>query len=285
MGADPPSDPFVAQELVETAYHVLWELVHVFFEHRGPARRARRAGPRPRHAARRASSTRSSPSARTTSTRCSPTCAPRRWRRRARSARCATQTLTEGARDAAWPPRRSCAGASTHGGTLLALGNGGSATDAMDAVADLRDSPRAGADERRPTCASRRGQSSLARPPRARPDRGPGDPDRDRQRRRRRGDVRAAGDRVRRARRRAAGVLDQRRLAERDRGAGRGAAARAASRSRSSATTAVAIAAERPRRPRDRDALGAHPAHPGGAGERLARAARADRAGPGRRRP
>jgi D-sedoheptulose 7-phosphate isomerase len=33
---DPPSDdPFVCQELVETLYHVLWELVHVFFEHRG----------------------------------------------------------------------------------------------------------------------------------------------------------------------------------------------------------------------------------------------------------
>ena len=32
----PPSDdPFVRQELVETTYHVLWELVHVFFEHRG----------------------------------------------------------------------------------------------------------------------------------------------------------------------------------------------------------------------------------------------------------
>jgi D-sedoheptulose 7-phosphate isomerase len=28
-------DPFVKQELVETLYHVLWELVHVFFEHRG----------------------------------------------------------------------------------------------------------------------------------------------------------------------------------------------------------------------------------------------------------
>ena len=28
-------DPFVRQELVETLYHVLWELVHVFFEHRG----------------------------------------------------------------------------------------------------------------------------------------------------------------------------------------------------------------------------------------------------------
>ncbi|MGZ4272099.1 MAG: SIS domain-containing protein [Solirubrobacteraceae bacterium] len=33
---EPPSaDPFVRQELAETTYHVLWELVHVFFEHRG----------------------------------------------------------------------------------------------------------------------------------------------------------------------------------------------------------------------------------------------------------
>ncbi len=31
----PTSDPFIRQELVETLYHVLWELVHVFFEHRG----------------------------------------------------------------------------------------------------------------------------------------------------------------------------------------------------------------------------------------------------------
>ena len=28
-------DAFVRQELIETLYHVLWELVHVFFEHRG----------------------------------------------------------------------------------------------------------------------------------------------------------------------------------------------------------------------------------------------------------
>ena len=28
-------DPFVRQELAETLYHVLWELVHVFFDHRG----------------------------------------------------------------------------------------------------------------------------------------------------------------------------------------------------------------------------------------------------------
>ncbi|MGN6170737.1 MAG: hypothetical protein ACTHQQ_21600, partial [Solirubrobacteraceae bacterium] len=33
---EPPSeDAFVRQELAETHYHVLWELVHVFFEHRG----------------------------------------------------------------------------------------------------------------------------------------------------------------------------------------------------------------------------------------------------------
>jgi D-sedoheptulose 7-phosphate isomerase len=31
----PVDDPPVRQELVETLYHVLWELVHVFFEHRG----------------------------------------------------------------------------------------------------------------------------------------------------------------------------------------------------------------------------------------------------------
>src|SRR5215210_5280546 len=32
----PPSeDPFVRQEVTETLYHLLWELVHVFFEHRG----------------------------------------------------------------------------------------------------------------------------------------------------------------------------------------------------------------------------------------------------------
>ena len=36
VGVRPPDgDPFVRQELVETLYHVLWELVHVFFDHRG----------------------------------------------------------------------------------------------------------------------------------------------------------------------------------------------------------------------------------------------------------
>ncbi|MDP9228647.1 MAG: phosphoheptose isomerase, partial [Actinomycetota bacterium] len=31
----PDDDPFVGQEIAELAYHVLWELVHVFFDHRG----------------------------------------------------------------------------------------------------------------------------------------------------------------------------------------------------------------------------------------------------------
>lgn len=33
--AVPSDDPFVVQEVQETTYHVLWELVHVFFEHPG----------------------------------------------------------------------------------------------------------------------------------------------------------------------------------------------------------------------------------------------------------
>jgi D-sedoheptulose 7-phosphate isomerase len=31
----PASDPFVVQETHETLYHILWELVHIFFEHEG----------------------------------------------------------------------------------------------------------------------------------------------------------------------------------------------------------------------------------------------------------
>ncbi len=34
-GGESVLDPFVRQEMAETAYHLLWELVHVFFEHRG----------------------------------------------------------------------------------------------------------------------------------------------------------------------------------------------------------------------------------------------------------
>jgi D-sedoheptulose 7-phosphate isomerase len=134
-GAD---DPFVAQELVETTYHVLWELVHVFFEHRGLLE-GRTGGSSHdtgasrflypflaeaehdldavladvRHSAR-------AKAAEVTALRA------------ATIARCAVDI--EGAAAAL----RACFAA---GGTVLALGNGGSATDAMDLVADLRAPP------------------------------------------------------------------------------------------------------------------------------------------------
>ena len=66
------------------------------------------------------------------------------------------------------------------GGRLLALGNGGSATDAMDVVADFRFPP-----------------DPAGRAAGARPDRGRRDPDRDRERHRDRGDLLAPGDRPR----------------------------------------------------------------------------------------
>ena len=86
------------QELVETLYHVLWELVHVFFEHRGLLEgREARAGPRhrrvelPLSVPRRAGAATSRRSSRTCAARCSPrrrrsaSCASRRWPRTRRS--------------------------------------------------------------------------------------------------------------------------------------------------------------------------------------------------------
>ena len=146
------------------------------------------------------------------------------------------------------------------GGRLLALGNGGSATDAMDVGRRLR-----GAAARQ----------RLARAPRARPHRGHGDPHRDRQRHRRRGDLRAPGDRLRA---RAATSL----LALSTSGNSLNViAALGEARRRGLRTIALVgydggrVAAEGARRPRRRHALAAHPAHPGGAGDRLPRAARA----------
>ena len=71
----PTDDPFVAQELVETLYHLLWELVHVFFDHRGLLE-GRTEGT-VHDPARPAFSIPSWASARTTSTPCWTTCAAR----------------------------------------------------------------------------------------------------------------------------------------------------------------------------------------------------------------
>jgi D-sedoheptulose 7-phosphate isomerase len=143
----PSEDPFIRQELIETLYHVLWELVHVFFEHRGllagrEARRGHDAG---------------------ASSFLYPFLAEREdnldevlddVRRSAlmkaeEIGELRAQTLTDNQEvlvAAAIALREGLEG----GGRLLAIGNGGSATDAMDAVADFRNG-----------CASGRGWPAL----------------------------------------------------------------------------------------------------------------------------
>jgi D-sedoheptulose 7-phosphate isomerase len=132
---EPPSqDPFVRQELVETLYHVLWELVHVFFEHRGllegrTERRSHDAG---------------------ASSFLYPFLAEREddldavladVRESALMKAAEVQALRVATLHDAAPELAEAAAAMRSsfeaGGRLLALGNGGSATDATDVVADF----------------------------------------------------------------------------------------------------------------------------------------------------
>jgi D-sedoheptulose 7-phosphate isomerase len=136
---EPPSDdPFVRQELVETLYHVLWELVHVFFEHRGLLE-GRTAGTVHDAGA---------------SGFLYPFLAERETGLDAviEDVRASVlmkaeeigalrrQTLTE-AGEELQAAAATLRGAFAAGGRVLALGNGGSATDAMDVVADFRTPP------------------------------------------------------------------------------------------------------------------------------------------------
>ena len=134
-------DPFVAQELTETLYHVLWELVHVFFDHRGLLE-GRAAKPVHDSGA---------------SSFLYPFLGEQEHDLEAIVADVArsvllksqevgalrAQTLGEGSTEL-----MACAvvirDSLQHGGQLLALGNGGSATDAMDLVADFRAPLRGG---------------------------------------------------------------------------------------------------------------------------------------------
>ena len=137
---EPPGDPFVRQELVETLYHVLWELVHVFFEHRGllegrPAAAVHDTG---------------------ASSFLYPFLAEQEDDLEAVVADVRASVLMKGRETTALRVETIGAHADvlaaaaadlrdgfTGGGRLLALGNGGSATDAMDAVADFH-TPLAG---------------------------------------------------------------------------------------------------------------------------------------------
>jgi D-sedoheptulose 7-phosphate isomerase len=132
-------DPFVRQELVETTYHVVWELVHVFFEHRGLLADRDEGS---RHDAGQSSflypflaeqednldrvldDVRASVLLK----------ADEVGALRARTLKDGLDELIAAAADV-----RASLDA---GGTLFAFGNGGSATDAMDLVADLRAAPQ-----------------------------------------------------------------------------------------------------------------------------------------------
>ena len=131
----PTEDPYIRQELVETLYHVLWELVHVFFEHRGllEGRSQRRV-----HDAGASSFLYPFLDERESDLDAVVQDVRRSILMKATEVGALReQTLTDNESvlvDAADALRSSF----EHGGKLLALGNGGSATDAMDVVADLR---------------------------------------------------------------------------------------------------------------------------------------------------
>jgi D-sedoheptulose 7-phosphate isomerase len=117
-------DPFVRQELVETSYHVLWELVHVFLDHLDGSTAGAGA------------SSFLYPFLQEQSTDLAAVTADVRASVLAKAQEVAelrAQTLA-GARE----ELAAAAATLRAGGTLLAFGNGGSATDAMDVVADFR---------------------------------------------------------------------------------------------------------------------------------------------------
>jgi len=131
----PTADPFVAQELVETLYHVLWELVHVFFDHRGllEGRHAR-----PVHDTGASSFLYPFLGEQEHDLEAIVADVRRSVLMKAEEvAALRAQTLGEGG-EVLLAAARELRAALDGGGQLLALGNGGSATDAMDLVADLR---------------------------------------------------------------------------------------------------------------------------------------------------
>jgi D-sedoheptulose 7-phosphate isomerase len=136
--APPSDDPFVRQELAETLYHVLWELVHVFFEHPGllEGRSDRRV-----HDAGGASFLYPFLAEQEHDVEAVLADVERSVLMKAREvAELREQTLTEG-RDALVGAASALRRAFEAGGKALAFGNGGSATDAADLVADLRAAP------------------------------------------------------------------------------------------------------------------------------------------------
>jgi D-sedoheptulose 7-phosphate isomerase len=130
---DPPTpDPFVRQELAETLYHVLWELVHVFFDHLGGSEAGGGASSFLYPFLNRQSGDLAAvveDVARSVEAKAHEVGELR------------AQTLGEG-REPLAAAAAALRAAFDQGGRVLAFGNGGSATDAMDAVADFQAAPQ-----------------------------------------------------------------------------------------------------------------------------------------------
>jgi D-sedoheptulose 7-phosphate isomerase len=133
---EPPSpDPFIRQELAETHYHVLWELCHVFFEHRGLLEgREARAG----HDTGASSFLYPFLAEQETDLDRVLEDVRRSVLMKASDVGALREQTLGDSRQALADAAAALRGART----LLALGNGGSATDAMDVVADFRAAPQ-----------------------------------------------------------------------------------------------------------------------------------------------
>jgi len=137
---DPPSDdPFIRQELAETLYHVLWELVHVFFEHRGLLE-GREAGSVHDTGA----SSFLYPFLSEGETDLDAVIGDLRSNilMKAEEVGELRERTVSGSREVLLDGAAAMRATFDRGGKALVFGNGGSATDAMDLVADLRAAPQ-----------------------------------------------------------------------------------------------------------------------------------------------
>jgi D-sedoheptulose 7-phosphate isomerase len=137
---EPPSaDPFIRQELAETLYHVLWELVHVFFEHRGLLE-GREAGPVHDTGA----SSFLYPFLSEGETGLEEVIEDVRSNvvMKAEEVGALRERTIEGSRAVLLEAAAELRSIFDRGGKALVFGNGGSATDSMDLVADLRSAPQ-----------------------------------------------------------------------------------------------------------------------------------------------
>ena len=135
----PGEDPFVRQELAETLYHVLWELVHVFFEHRGLLE-GREAGPVHDTGA----SSFLYPFLSEGETGLDEVIEDVRSNvlMKAEEVGELRERTINGSRHELLAAAADLRSLFDRGGKALVFGNGGSATDSMDLVADLRAAPQ-----------------------------------------------------------------------------------------------------------------------------------------------